>query len=128
MNKIKILIPVYNDWQSVFKLIENINSEVSKLEGEFSIIIVNDASTESRLEFSSDLSNFKQNFRATFKRLISYLFERYIGFMEAVSPLISIIPLDLGLIGVIEIEKLGLIEVNNLPPLACLPDSLNCTI
>ena len=32
MNKIKILIPVYNDWQSVFKLIENINSEVSTLE------------------------------------------------------------------------------------------------
>ena len=59
MNKVKILIPVYNDWQSVFKLLENINSEVSKLEDEFSIIIVNDASTESRLEFSSDLSNFK---------------------------------------------------------------------
>ena len=59
MNKVKILIPVYNDWQSVFKLLGNINSEVSKLEGEFSIIIVNDASTESRLEFSSDLSNFK---------------------------------------------------------------------
>ena len=31
MKKIKILIPVYNDWQSVFKLLENINSEVSKL-------------------------------------------------------------------------------------------------
>jgi len=59
MNKIKILIPVYNDWESVLKLLENINSEVSKLEDEFSIIIVNDASTESRLEFSSDLSNFK---------------------------------------------------------------------
>ena len=27
MNKIKILIPVYNDWQSVFKLLENINSK-----------------------------------------------------------------------------------------------------
>ena len=29
MNKIKILIPIYNDWQSVFKLLENINSEAS---------------------------------------------------------------------------------------------------
>ena len=28
--KIKILIPVYNDWQSVVKLLENINSEVRR--------------------------------------------------------------------------------------------------
>ena len=48
MKKVIILIPVYNDWQSVFKLLENINSEVSKLDSEFSVIIVNDASTESR--------------------------------------------------------------------------------
>ena len=59
MKKIKILIPVYNDWESALKLLENINSEVSKLENEFSIIIVNDASTESRPEFSADLSSFK---------------------------------------------------------------------
>jgi glycosyltransferase involved in cell wall biosynthesis len=59
MNKVKILIPVYNDWQSVFRLLENINSEVSKLEGEFSVIIVNDASTENKPEFSVDLSNLK---------------------------------------------------------------------
>jgi len=59
MKKIKILIPVYNDWQSVFKLLENINSEVSTLDGEFSAIIVNDASTEDRPEFSADLDNLK---------------------------------------------------------------------
>ena len=57
MNKIKILIPVYNDWQSVFKLLENINSQISKLNDEFSVIIVNDASTESRPEFLVDLNN-----------------------------------------------------------------------
>jgi len=57
MSKIKILIPVYNDWQSVFKLLENINSQVSKLNDEFSVIIVNDASTESRPEFSVHLNN-----------------------------------------------------------------------
>ena len=57
MSKVKILIPVYNDWQSVFKLLENINSQVSKLNDEFSVIIVNDASTESRSEFSVDLNN-----------------------------------------------------------------------
>ena len=59
MTKIKILIPVYNDWQSVFKLLENINSEVSVLDGEFSVIIVNDASTEDRPELSTDLSSLK---------------------------------------------------------------------
>ena len=59
MNKIKILVPVYNDWQSVFKLLKNINSEISKLGGEFSVIIVNDGSTESRPEFLADLSSLK---------------------------------------------------------------------
>ena len=59
MSKIKILIPVYNDWQSVFKLIENINLEVSKLEDECSVIIINDASTESRPEVSVYLNNLK---------------------------------------------------------------------
>ena len=59
MNKIKILIPVYNDWQSVFKLLENINLEVSTLEVEFSIIIINDASTEDRPELSDNLKNLK---------------------------------------------------------------------
>ncbi len=57
MKKIKILIPLYNDWQSVFKLLENINSEVSNLSHEFSIIIVNDASTESKPELSLNLDN-----------------------------------------------------------------------
>ena len=55
--KIKILIPVYNDWQSVFKLLENINSEVSNLGHEFSVIIVNDASSESKHELSISLDN-----------------------------------------------------------------------
>ena len=55
--KIKILIPVYNDWQSVFKLLENINSEVSNLGHEFSVIIVNDASTESKPELMTNLDN-----------------------------------------------------------------------
>jgi len=59
MRKIKVLIPVYNDWQSVFKLLENIDSQVSRLNDEFSVIIVNDASTESRPEFSADLINLK---------------------------------------------------------------------
>ena len=59
MSKIKILIPVYNDWQSVFKLLENINLEVSTLKFEFSVMIINDASTESRPELSANLKNLK---------------------------------------------------------------------
>ena len=59
MSIIKILIPVYNDWQSVFKLLENINLEVSSLDSEFSVIIVNDGSTENKTEFSVDFSNLK---------------------------------------------------------------------
>jgi len=59
MNKIKILIPVYDDWQSVFSLIEIINSQVSTLNDEFSVIIVNDASTENKPELSLDLNNLK---------------------------------------------------------------------
>ena len=59
MKKIKILIPVYNDWQSVFKLIENINSEVSTLDAECSVIIINDASTEDRPELAVNLDNLK---------------------------------------------------------------------
>jgi len=59
MIKIKILIPIYNDWQSAFKLLENINSKVSVLDDEFSVIIVNDASTETRPDFSADLDRLK---------------------------------------------------------------------
>ena len=59
MNKIKILIPVYNDWQSVFKLLESINLETVNLEGEFSIIVINDSSTEESPGLSIDLNNLK---------------------------------------------------------------------
>ncbi len=53
------MIPVYNDWQSVSKLLENINSVISSLSHEFSVIIVNDASTETRSEISTNLENLK---------------------------------------------------------------------
>jgi len=51
MKKIIILIPVYNDWQSVFKLLENIDKGLDAWESDvahISAIIVNDASTEER--------------------------------------------------------------------------------
>ena len=45
MKKYIILIPVFNDWQSVFKLIENIDLQINN--ETIDIVIVNDASTES---------------------------------------------------------------------------------
>ena len=57
--KIKILISIYNDWQSVFKLLENIDSEIKGLEDEASVIIVNDASTEQKPEININLNNIK---------------------------------------------------------------------
>ncbi|MEK9680743.1 MAG: glycosyltransferase [Pelagibacteraceae bacterium] len=45
MKKYIILIPVFNDWQSVFKLIENIDLQINN--ETVDVIIVNDASTES---------------------------------------------------------------------------------
>ena len=59
MSKIKILIPVYNDWLSVFELLKRINSQVSILNDEFSVTIVNDTSTEERPKFSLSLDNLK---------------------------------------------------------------------
>lgn len=59
MKKIKILIPVYNDWESVFKLLENINLEASKIDINFSVIIINDASTDSMPKLSTSLDNLK---------------------------------------------------------------------
>ena len=45
--------------QSVFKLLENINAEVSSLKDEFSVIIVNDASSEARPEIPANLEKLK---------------------------------------------------------------------
>ena len=44
MKKYIILIPVYNDWKSVFKLIENIDLQINN--ETINILIINDASTE----------------------------------------------------------------------------------
>ena len=57
--KIVILIPVYNDWQSISKLLENINLEISKLEHEFSAIIINDGSTDYPPQNFNNIDNFQ---------------------------------------------------------------------
>ena len=44
--KIKVLIPLYNDWQSLLKLLENIDHQVSDIDHTISIVVVNDGSNE----------------------------------------------------------------------------------
>ena len=51
MKKIKILIPIYNDWKSVFKLLDNIDQGLEAWDSDvvhISVIIVNDSSTQER--------------------------------------------------------------------------------
>ena len=45
MKKFIILIAVYNDWKSVFKLLENIDLQIAEWDAKVSVLIVNDAST-----------------------------------------------------------------------------------
>jgi len=62
MKKIIILIPVYNDWQSVFKLLENIDKGLEVWDSDvahISAIIVNDASTEERPINTSTFNSLK---------------------------------------------------------------------
>ena len=57
MKKFKILIPVYNDWQSLTKLLNNIDNEIKDINHEISIIVVDDASTFDQHLDLVDLSN-----------------------------------------------------------------------
>jgi cellulose synthase/poly-beta-1,6-N-acetylglucosamine synthase-like glycosyltransferase len=57
MKKFKILIPVYNDWQSLSKLLNNIDSEIKNVNHQISIIVADDASTFDRQLEIENLSN-----------------------------------------------------------------------
>ena len=57
--KIKILIPVYNDFKSTSKLIEEINSVIIDRNEEFSVIIINDNSTDKSEILISNINNIK---------------------------------------------------------------------
>ena len=48
MKKYIILIPLFNDWKSVSRLLKEIDVQVNDWNAEISILIVNDASTEKR--------------------------------------------------------------------------------
>ena len=57
MKKIKILIPVYNDWKAVSKLVDEINNLSIDPEFQISIFIVNDASNHDHPVEEKDLDN-----------------------------------------------------------------------
>ncbi|WP_440929056.1 glycosyltransferase [Candidatus Pelagibacter sp.] len=57
--KIKILVPIYNDWQSASKLLDEIDNIISDFDHEISVIIVNDASTHDRQEEQKDFNNIQ---------------------------------------------------------------------
>ena len=58
MKKVIILIPVFNDWESLKKLLSEINENIKSFsENNFECLIVNDASTIQFQEFKKP-SNF----------------------------------------------------------------------
>ena len=59
MKKYIILIPVYNDWKSVFRLLENIDAQIKDWDAEAYVLIVNDASTEKKKKTELSLKNIK---------------------------------------------------------------------
>ena len=81
-----ILIPIYNDRDSLKKLIENINYEISNLNSEISVVVVNDASSQQIVDTyqnteninSIEIINMKQNSGHTrcIASGLKYIFEK----------------------------------------------------
>ena len=59
MKKYIILIPIYNDRESLTKLIEDINSEAKSLNAEISVIIINDASSQQIIDKYQNTENIR---------------------------------------------------------------------
>ena len=57
MRKFIILIPIYNDRESLTKLIEDINFEAKSLSAEISVIIINDASSQQIIDKYQNTEN-----------------------------------------------------------------------
>ena len=69
MKKIIILVPIYNDWESLIKLLSDINNTIKNIENyEFKCIVVNDSSSLKQPKISKPLNlkslkiiNMKEN-------------------------------------------------------------------
>ena len=62
MKKFFILIPIYNDWKSLKRLLENINENIKDIRNViFECIVINDSSTQkiSKLSAQSNLNSIK---------------------------------------------------------------------
>ena len=62
MKKFIILIPIYNDWESLRKLLSNINDNIKDIpDTEFSCVIINDSSTtnSSDIKIPSNIYSIK---------------------------------------------------------------------
>ena len=59
MKKFIILIPLYNDWESVSKLLDEIDLRTLSWDCEISVIIVNDASTQKRSGLDRNFKKIK---------------------------------------------------------------------
>ena len=57
MKKYIILIPIYNDRESLTKLIENINFEIKGINSEISIVVINDASSQQIIDDYKNTEN-----------------------------------------------------------------------
>ena len=57
--KYKILIPIYNDRESLKLLIENINYEIRDLNQEISLVIINDGSSQQIVDTYANIENFQ---------------------------------------------------------------------
>ncbi len=57
MKKYTILIPIYNDRESLTKLIEKINEELNAVNAEISILVINDASSQQIIDTYPNLEN-----------------------------------------------------------------------
>ncbi|WP_440933946.1 glycosyltransferase family 2 protein [Candidatus Pelagibacter sp.] len=55
--KYVVLIPIYNDRQSLKLVIENINHEINDLNHEISIVVINDASSQQIVDTYSNIEN-----------------------------------------------------------------------
>ena len=56
--KYVILVPVYNDRESLKLLIENINHEIKDLNSEISLVVINDASSQQIIDEYPNIENF----------------------------------------------------------------------
>ena len=57
--KYTILIPIYNDRESLKLLVENINSQIKDLNHEISLVVINDASSQQIIDTYPNIENIK---------------------------------------------------------------------